>query len=428
MSHRKFERPRHGHLGFLPRKRCRHIRGKVRSFPEDDATAKPHLTAFMAYKAGCTHICRDYERPQSKQHKKEVVEQVTILEAPPMVAVGVVGYQNTPRGLKCLKSVWAQHLNEECKRRFYKSWFNSKKKAFTNYSKKRAFADKDAKADAYSSGSYQKEALDNLRQNADVIRLIAHTQVSKLKIGLKKSHIMEIQVNGGSVSDKVDFALSLFEGPIPVGSVFTQTGTDAEGNSVPKSEMIDVISVSKGHGFEGVTHRWGTTRLPRKTHKGLRKVACIGSWHPARVAFTVPRAGQNGFHHRTEINKKIYRVGRNVAEDPKNATGSADLTEKAITPMGGFPHYGEVKEDYVMIKGGCGGPAKRVVTLRKSLIKSHTKRSAKEVVNLKFIDTSSKIGHGRFQTAQDKVKFMGELKKDREKRLAREAEKAEMAA
>ena len=29
-----------------------------------------------------------------------------------------------------------------------------------------------------------------------------------------------------------------------------------------------------------------------------------------------------------------------------------DLTEKAITPMGGFPHYGEINEDWVMIKGG----------------------------------------------------------------------------
>jgi ribosomal protein L3 len=46
--------------------------------------------------------------------------------------------------------------------------------------------------------------------------------------------------------------------------------------------------------------------LPRKTHKGLRKVACVGAWHPSRIQFTVARAGQKGYHHRTEINKKIY--------------------------------------------------------------------------------------------------------------------------
>lgn len=43
----------------------------------------------------------------------------------------------------------------------------------------------------------------------------------------------------------------------------------------------------------------------------------------------------------------------------------------------------------------------------------HTKRAALEKINLKFIDTSSKFGHGRFQTAADKASFMGVLKKDR---------------
>ncbi len=51
--------PRHGSLGFLPKKRCRRGKGKVKSFPKDDASKKPHLTAFMGYKAGMTHITRD---------------------------------------------------------------------------------------------------------------------------------------------------------------------------------------------------------------------------------------------------------------------------------------------------------------------------------------------------------------------------------
>jgi len=41
-----------------------------------------------------------------------------------------------------------------------------------------------------------------------------------------------------------------------------------------------------------------------------------------------------------------------------------------------------------------------------------TNRNALEDINLKFIDTSSKFGHGRFQTADEKSKFMGTLKKD----------------
>lgn len=74
---------------------------------------------------------------------------------------------------------------------------------------------------------------------------------------------------------------------------------------VSQNEMIDTIAITKGRGTQGVITRWGITRLPRKTHRGLRKVACIGAWHPARVAWSVARAGQHGFHHRTEINKKV---------------------------------------------------------------------------------------------------------------------------
>ncbi len=55
-------------------------------------------------------------------NKKEVVEAVTILESPPMVIAGVTGYIETPHGLRTLKTIWAEHLSEECKRRFYKNW------------------------------------------------------------------------------------------------------------------------------------------------------------------------------------------------------------------------------------------------------------------------------------------------------------------
>jgi len=48
-----------------------------------------------------------------------------------------------------------------------------------------------------------------------------------------------------------------------------------------------------------------------------------------------------------------------------NASTEHDTTEKTITPMGGFPHYGQVNQDFVMIRGCCMGPKKRVITLRK---------------------------------------------------------------
>eukprot|EP00344_Euplotes_crassus_P004832 CAMPEP_0197014260 /NCGR_PEP_ID=MMETSP1380-20130617/69604_1 /TAXON_ID=5936 /ORGANISM="Euplotes crassus, Strain CT5" /LENGTH=389 /DNA_ID=CAMNT_0042439143 /DNA_START=42 /DNA_END=1211 /DNA_ORIENTATION=+ len=380
-------------MGFRPRKRSRRHRGKVKSFPRDDTSKPCHLTAFLGYKAGMTHVVRDLDRPGSKIHKKEVVEAVTIIETPPMVVVGVVGYIETPRGLRTLTTVWAEHLSTELKRRFYKNWYKSKKKAFTKYAKKYAESKKAIQRD-----------LERIKKYCTVVRVIAHTQMKKARIGQKKAHLMEIQVNGGSVEQKVDWAVEHFEKEVKIDQVFTQ------------DEMIDVIGVTRGKGFEGVTKRWGTKKLPRKTHKGLRKVACIGAWHPARVRDTVPRAGQDGYHHRTEVNKKIYRVGKGIhVADGKvqknNAGTDFDITEKSITPMGGFPHYGIVNEDFIMIKGCCVGVKKRVLTLRKSLL-VHTKPSALEKVTLKFIDTSSKFGHGRFQTYEEKRTHMGTLKKD----------------
>eukprot|EP00927_Polykrikos_kofoidii_P001075 TRINITY_DN1038_c0_g1_i6.p1 TRINITY_DN1038_c0_g1~~TRINITY_DN1038_c0_g1_i6.p1 ORF type:complete len:404 (-),score=53.42 TRINITY_DN1038_c0_g1_i6:244-1455(-) len=387
MSHRKFERPRHGSLGFLPRKRTRHHFGKIKSFPKDDASKPPHLTAFMTYKAGMTHIVRDVDRPGSKLHKKEIAEGVTVLETPPMIVVGFVGYVETPRGLRALTSVWAGHLSEECKRRFYKTWNKSKHKAFTKYQKKWSEAAKGSEAPMATE-------INRAKKYCQVIRAICHTQIGKVKIGQKKAHIKEIQINGGTTEAKVDFVTGLFEREVKVSEVFDQ------------SEVVDVIGATRGHGFEGVVTRWGCTRLVRKSHRGLRKVACIGTWHPARVQFQVPRSGQNGYHHRTEINKKIYRIGKAIKDDPNGGMTENDLTEKSITPMGGFPHFGIINEDWVMLKGCVMGPRKRVITMRKSLL-PQVSRKATEQIQLKFIDTSSKFGHGRFQTNEEKAKFFG---------------------
>jgi len=207
-------------------------------------------------------------------NKREVVEAVTVVEIPPMIVVGVVGYVETPRGLRTLTTVWASHLSDELKRRFYKNWYRCKKKAFTRYALKHA----------QDGGKSIARELERIRKYCTVVRLLAHTQFRKAWLTQKKEHLLVIQANGISIADKVKFAHELFEKPVEVSTVFEQ------------DEVIDVIAVTKGHGFEGVTHRWGTKKLPRKTHKGLRKVACIGAWHPSKVMFSVARAGQSALH------------------------------------------------------------------------------------------------------------------------------------
>ncbi|GFS09728.1 60S ribosomal protein L3 [Elysia marginata] len=305
MSHRKFSAPRHGSKGFLPKKRSKRHRGKCKAFPKDDKTKPVHLTAFIGYKAGMTHIVREVDRVGSKTNKKEVVEAVTIIETPPMVCVGVVGYIETPTGLRSLRTVFAEHLSEECRRRFYKNWSRSKKKAFTHHAKK--WAAEDGKKEIEND-------LAKIKKYCKVVRVLAHTQTKLLRKRQKKAHLMEIQLNGGSIADK------------------------------------------------------------------------------------------------------IYRIGAGIhTKDGKviknNGATEFDPTEKTVTPLGGFPHYGEVRNDFIMIRGCCAGPRKRVITLRKSLLTTFRRRLM-EKITLKFIDTSSKWGHGRFQTPEEKRNFMGPLKKE----------------
>ncbi len=64
---------------------------------------------------------------------------------------------------------------------------------------------------------------------------------------------------------------------------------------------------------------------------------------------------------------------------------------------------------FTLTQGCCPGTKKRVITLRKTNF-VQTSRSAAEEIKLKFIDTASKFGHGRFQTAEEKAKTLGRVK------------------
>lgn len=55
----------------------------------------------------------------------------------------------------------------------------------------------------------------------------------------KKAHIMEIQLNGGNIYQKIKWAREHMEKSVPLSQVFAQ------------NEMIDVIGVTKGKGFKG---------------------------------------------------------------------------------------------------------------------------------------------------------------------------------
>ncbi|CAI9158349.1 unnamed protein product, partial [Rangifer tarandus platyrhynchus] len=84
----------------------------------------------------------------------------------------------------------------------------------------------------------------------------------------------------------------------------------------------------------------------------------------------------------------------------------------SINPLGGFVHYGEVTNDFVMLKGCVVGTKKQCSLCASPLLVQTTLR-ALEKTDLKLIDTTSKFGHGRFQTVEERKAFTGPLKKDR---------------
>jgi large subunit ribosomal protein L3e len=378
-------------LGYLPKRRTKYAKGKIRSFPKDDRAKPVHLTAFMGYKAGMTHVVRYFEKREGKKSiKKDIVEPVTVIECPPIKVIGMVGYITTPRGLRTLATVYAQSLPTGVIRRFYKNYHVAKRNAFKNYRKNRY--PEDAK-----SRDHVNRDINRIEKYCSTVRVLCCTQIEKLKFRQRKSHIMEIQLNGGTVAEKVAWAKSHFEQEVSVGEVFSM------------NEMVDTIAITRGHGTTGVIKRFGVTRLPRKTHRGLRKVACIGAWHPSAVKWTVGRSGNQGYFHRTHLNQKVYRVGEGAVRGAtNNASTDQDPDVKNITPVGGFPHYGIVNEDFLLLKGAVMGPRKRQITIRKSM-NPPTHSFSKVQLEVKFIDTASKIGHGKFQTIAEKEKFMGPL-------------------
>uniref|UniRef100_A0A803TWX7 60S ribosomal protein L3 n=1 Tax=Anolis carolinensis TaxID=28377 RepID=A0A803TWX7_ANOCA len=107
------------------------------------------------------------------------------------------------------------------------------------------------------------------------------------------------------------------------------------------------------------------------------------------------------YHHRTKINEMIYKIGQGYQiKDGKLINNNYDQSDKSINPLGGFVHYGEVTNDFIMLKGCVVGTKKRVLTLSKLLL-VQTKYQALE-----------KIARN-FKTAEEKKVFMGPLKKDR---------------
>jgi large subunit ribosomal protein L3 len=202
-------------------------------------------------------------------------------------------------------------------------------------------------------------ALTRLQQRLDrVTRLMALCAVRPRDVGLsqRRPFLFEVGVGGGDIQARFEFLKGLLGREVRLPEVFKA------------GAHIDVIAITKGKGFEGPVTRLGIKRKQAKSRKSVRAVGALNPWHPATVMYTVPRAGQRGFHQRVEYNKKILLVG--AAEDVP------------VTPQGGFPHFGVVRGGYVLVRGSVPGAAKRLVEFRVPMRPPRTKVQPPRVLQI----------------------------------------------
>ncbi len=252
--------PRRGSLQFWPRKRSKHALARPRSWVQESKT-KP--LAFVGYKAGMTHLMVVDNRPKSLTKGESIAVPSTIIECPPMKAVGVSFYSNTYNGLRKTASIMSAHLDKELARTI----------------------------------PLPKTPKTEFPAQFDDLRLLIQT----IAPNTKRPQLLEIGI-GGTKDDKVKYAHTMLDKEININDVFQP------GNS------LDVHGVSTGKGFQGTVKRYGVPIRQHKAEKTKRGIATLGSWTPKRVEWTVAQSGKMGYHLRTEYNKQILKIGTQVNE------------------------------------------------------------------------------------------------------------------
>jgi len=310
VGHRKKHAPKRGSLAYLPRGRAARTVGRIRFWPEVEAET-PTLLGFAGYKAGMTHVFMVNDTPGSSDFGMEVARPATVIEVPPVIVYAIRAYTKNPYGLQSFTEAWMKKPPKDLERALTPPKNNNPEQAFKK----------------------MEEKLDKLAE----FRLLIATQPRLASVSKKKPDLMEIKVDGATIQEQFEYVKNL------LGKTVSATDIFKEG------QYVDVISITKGKGFQGPVKRWGVRILSHKARKTKRGIATLGPWHPARVQYSIPRAGQMGYHQRTEYNKRILKIGPDGSE---------------VTPQGGFLRYGQINGTYILIDGSVPCPTKRLIRLR----------------------------------------------------------------
>jgi len=311
-------RIRSGSLQFWPRKRARKMLPSANWNNLKIRVKGKGLLGFIGYKVGMTSAYVKDNTPDSMTKTKKIAVPATIIECPELKIYSVRFYKNH----KVLKD-FIVGFDNELKRSVKKP--------------------------------KEIRKIDDFKGEFDDLRVIVYSNVKKT--GIKKSPDMIELSLGGSKEEKLEFVKSKIGKEIHVSDVFSEG-------------LVDIHGVTRGFGLQGPVKRFGITLKSHKSEKGQRRPGSLGPWHPARVTFRTPIAGQTGYQTRVAYNNLLLQVKK--------------ISENDINQKQGFHKYGNIKTSYVILKGSVPGAKKRPILLTPSFRPTKSRAKLKyEMVELR---------------------------------------------
>jgi len=299
----KLSKPRAGSLQFWPRNRAEKFLPRVNWSSVKFYSKSEGLLGFIAYKAGMTTAVVKDMTDKSMASGKKVFMPVTILETPNMKVFSIRFYN---KGIP-VKDIIVSN-DKELKR------ITKLPKSLPAFEPPKEFDD---------------------------IKVIVFSLVKQSSLK-KTPDISEVAINA---QNKLEYAKSLIGKEISIEDF--------------KHTLVDVRGLTTGKGFSSAVKRYKISLKQHKSEKGVRRPGSLGPWHPARVTFRTPMAGQLGMFTRVHYNQIILST-----QKPNNLI---------------MPHYGNITSNYIVISGSVQGPEKRQILLT-SALRPTKKQSKKKFV------------------------------------------------
>ncbi|MDD5699684.1 MAG: 50S ribosomal protein L3 [Candidatus Nanoarchaeia archaeon] len=303
--------PRRGSLQFWPRKRANKFLPSV-NWSSLNTNSSKGLKGFIAYKAGMISGFVLDNTPDSMTKGKKIIIPLTILECPKVKIFSVRFYKNG----KVMEEVVSKNLDKELRR-------------------------------AVKLGKNETGNIEHVKDFDDV-RVIIYSTVAST--GIKKTPDLSEVALVGNLDEKMNFIKANLHKEISVSEIFE------------KGKLIDVRGLTKGKGLVGPVKRFGITLKSHKSEKGQRRPGSLGPWHPLRVTYRTPMAGQLGMFTRVVYNNEIVDIG----------SGNPNLKN--------IKNFGDIKTDYLLVRGSVPGVPKRQLLITPSF--RETKKQAKKSFQL----------------------------------------------